>query len=239
VSDESLVQDLESVRRAAQAGDAEAQFALGWEYTKGEHVEADHREAVAWLRRAAQQGHRNATTLLAHKLELGEGVERDLDEALRLYRRAAEEGSSFAQDKCGEIENQLEKHRGVDESRTQISRNVPEEEAALALLDAACAAAPPALDRFEPVGKWIIKGTDERADMTADLKSDGSADLGFPFLGFSVPGSWAFDGTSELAIQGNTFGYPFGMVIHILGPSDSGFHGTEKTRGLPFELRRL
>ena len=44
-------------RKAAEQGDADAQFYLGWAYvTNGEGVPKDEVEAVKWYRKAAEQG---------------------------------------------------------------------------------------------------------------------------------------------------------------------------------------
>ena len=46
----------DAFRRAAEQGDAKAQFSLGWCYSKGEGVAKDTKKAVAWYRKAAEQG---------------------------------------------------------------------------------------------------------------------------------------------------------------------------------------
>ena len=43
-------------RWAAEHGDAEAQFYLGWIYAKGQGVARDDAEAVKWYRKAAEHG---------------------------------------------------------------------------------------------------------------------------------------------------------------------------------------
>ena len=55
------------VRKAAEAGDAEAQYRLGLMYAKGDGVEEDQWEAVDWLRKAAKQGHKPARNELAKR----------------------------------------------------------------------------------------------------------------------------------------------------------------------------
>jgi len=47
-------------RKAAEQGDAGAQYNLGVMYKNGQGVKQDHAEAVRWLRKAAEQGHANA-----------------------------------------------------------------------------------------------------------------------------------------------------------------------------------
>jgi hypothetical protein len=54
----------ESFRKAAEQGDAPAQFRLGGAYFFGRGVAEDHAEAVRWWRKAADQGHAGAQDLL-------------------------------------------------------------------------------------------------------------------------------------------------------------------------------
>ena len=44
----------------AEAGDAKAQFNLGYMYAKGQGVEKDFKEAVKWFQKAADQGYAHA-----------------------------------------------------------------------------------------------------------------------------------------------------------------------------------
>ena len=49
-------QDIDQLRKAADQGDALAQYNLGVAYAAGEGVPEDDREAVKWYRKAADQG---------------------------------------------------------------------------------------------------------------------------------------------------------------------------------------
>ena len=49
---------ISELRRAAEQGDAHAQYNLGLAYWDGEGVRRDHAEAVAWWRRAASRATR-------------------------------------------------------------------------------------------------------------------------------------------------------------------------------------
>jgi len=51
-------------RKAAEQGDAEAQFNLGRAFVNGEGVDKDKMEAVKWLRLAAEQGYEDAEEML-------------------------------------------------------------------------------------------------------------------------------------------------------------------------------
>ena len=55
---------VESIRKAAEQGDAGAQYNLSVCYRKGEGVLRDMGQAVGWLRKAAEQGHAQAQEVL-------------------------------------------------------------------------------------------------------------------------------------------------------------------------------
>ena len=52
--------DLDALRQAAEQGDAEAQYSLGYRYATGVGVSQDYAEAARWLRLAAEQGPRSS-----------------------------------------------------------------------------------------------------------------------------------------------------------------------------------
>ena len=87
--------------RAAELGNAEAQYQMGEIYNSGRFagndVEQDETEAVRWWRMAAEQGFAEAQAELGRSYEIGRGVEKDRNESLKWYRLAAENGSLEAQ----------------------------------------------------------------------------------------------------------------------------------------------
>ena len=68
-------------REAAERGDAQAQYLLGFMYASGEGVSGDDVEAVKWLRKAAEQGHAGAQYNLGVMYGNGDGVAEDDAEA--------------------------------------------------------------------------------------------------------------------------------------------------------------
>lgn len=86
-----------AVRKAAQAGNPEAQFRLGVMYGNGDGVGLDYAQARAWFEKAAAQGHENALITLAWMYANGTGVDADEDRARDLYLAAARRGSAKAQ----------------------------------------------------------------------------------------------------------------------------------------------
>ena len=79
--EQTISQDLESLRAAAQQGDAEAQMQFADEYftsgVEGVNPAVSWREASRWYRRAAQQGHGKAQFSLGRMYEQGQGVPQD------------------------------------------------------------------------------------------------------------------------------------------------------------------
>ena len=57
------------LRKAAEQGDADAQYDLGLLYARGQGVETDAAEAVFWFYKAGDQGHKRALEALR---DLGE-----------------------------------------------------------------------------------------------------------------------------------------------------------------------
>jgi len=92
------IQDLiPPLRRAAEQGNAEAQYRLGLLYADGEGVAVDYTEAERWLRAAAGQGQADAMRALSTLHANGLGVVQDTAEARRWLLAAAEAGDAAAQ----------------------------------------------------------------------------------------------------------------------------------------------
>jgi uncharacterized caspase-like protein len=73
---------------AAEAGEADAQNAVGEIFEQGLGTEPNYDLAFVWYQRAAEQGHKAAQVNLATLYETGRGVEQDKTAALNWYRRA-------------------------------------------------------------------------------------------------------------------------------------------------------
>jgi S1-C subfamily serine protease len=96
--------DAEAVRwyqKAAEQGEALAQYNLGVLYANGIGVQKDAAEAVRWYRRAAEQGDAIAQFNLGTMYRKGEGIAKDPEEAAHWYRKAAEQGLASAQYNLG------------------------------------------------------------------------------------------------------------------------------------------
>ena len=78
------------LKPAAEQGDSEAQFALGFMYETGEGVPEDDVKAAQWYEKAAQQGEPNAQNNLGLLYAFGKGVRKDLVQAYFWFDIAAE-----------------------------------------------------------------------------------------------------------------------------------------------------
>ncbi len=79
-------------RRAAQLGDAEAQYTLALMLDTGSGISPNPGQARYWYRRAAAQGNVHAQHHLAEMLRDGRGERPDQNEAVSWFLRAAELG---------------------------------------------------------------------------------------------------------------------------------------------------
>lgn len=94
----------QSYRKAADAGDAHAQYVLAQQYAVGgAGVAQDAVAAFRWYQLAAEQGHKEAQSALGACYLAGNGVERDLQQALHWLLKAAEQGDPKAQWNLGAV----------------------------------------------------------------------------------------------------------------------------------------
>lgn len=96
-SPEEKAVSIQRTRKAAEAGDTDAQETLGFIYQMGDGVEQNYEEAVRWYRLAAEKGKAQAQFKLGLCYERGEGVEQNYMEAVKWYKLAADQGDADAQ----------------------------------------------------------------------------------------------------------------------------------------------
>lgn len=87
--------------RAAEAGNATAQFQLGLLYLEGKGVDVNPEFAARWFELAAEQGHVAAQNNIGSLYESGRGVEQSYARAFEWYERAAKQNDLFAQNNLG------------------------------------------------------------------------------------------------------------------------------------------
>lgn len=90
-----------NTRAAAEAGDADAQFALAFSLAANP-AGGDYTQAMEWYRKAADQNHRLAQFNLGQMFAHGQGTACDEAMAAMWIRRAAEGGDAGAQFNLGE-----------------------------------------------------------------------------------------------------------------------------------------
>src|ERR1700730_4925205 len=88
-------------QKAADQGNAAAQFELGRMYASGHGVPEDEAEAANWVRKAADHGYANAQMMLGTMYGTGHGVPQDHAAAMKWYRKAAHQGNAGAQSLLG------------------------------------------------------------------------------------------------------------------------------------------
>jgi hypothetical protein len=90
-------------RKAAEAGNASAQFELGLIYDDGQGVAQDYKQAMAWYEKAAAQGNAPAQYNLGVLYGQGHGVAQDPKQAASWYEKAAAQGFAPAQAALGSL----------------------------------------------------------------------------------------------------------------------------------------
>jgi len=94
-------------REAAEQGNVNSQYALGWLYRSGEGVPQDNLQAKFWWEKAAEGGLADAQINLALDYESGGCVEQDYIHSAFWYRKAAEQGNEDAWEDYYEALNKL------------------------------------------------------------------------------------------------------------------------------------
>ncbi|WP_405383150.1 zinc-ribbon domain-containing protein [Phascolarctobacterium sp.] len=88
---------VEWFRKAAEQGNARAQYLLGRCFWSGDGVVQDEKEAVMWFQKAANQDYARAQATMGDAYNLGRGVKRNLELSVEWMRKAANQGLPYAQ----------------------------------------------------------------------------------------------------------------------------------------------
>jgi TPR repeat protein len=83
--------------KAADQGDATAQFQIGAMYAAGRGVEKNCEKGISWLNKSASQGYAWGQAALATKYLNGDCTSQDYAQAMDWYRKAADQGLAVAQ----------------------------------------------------------------------------------------------------------------------------------------------
>jgi TPR repeat protein len=100
-------------QKAADQGNANAQYNLGVMYANGQGVAKDDAQAASWYRKAAEQGSALAQNNLGSMYRYGLGVTQNNAEAVKWYRKPADQGNAGAQFNLGVM---YEKGQGVQQN---------------------------------------------------------------------------------------------------------------------------
>jgi TPR repeat protein len=107
------------LRKAADQGDADAEYGVGLSYHDGlggGAIPRDYAQALVWFRKSADQGFARAQNDLGAMYQNAQGVTQDYQQAMTWYRKAADQGYGIAQLNVGLLyENGL----GVTRDREQ------------------------------------------------------------------------------------------------------------------------
>jgi TPR repeat protein len=101
--EKDIAKGLAWLGKAAEGGDASAQFSLAWVYLNGTGVPRDDARGAQWMRRAAGQGHTLAMNDMGWLLEYGRGVPANAPAAADWYRKGAEAGFGQSQMHYGRV----------------------------------------------------------------------------------------------------------------------------------------
>ena len=110
------VDEVNKDRRAAERGDASAQFKMALRYDSGQGVPQNYTKAVEWLHKAAEQGFVKAQYNLGSMYYSGQGVPQNNAEAAKWFLLAAEGGYASAQKNLGAMYG---KGQGMAQSNTE------------------------------------------------------------------------------------------------------------------------
>lgn len=87
---------ISSLMSAANSGDRNAEFGIGFLYYYGFGLNGDAVQGVEWFRKAAEQGDANAQNSLGFAYITGRGVAKDVAKAKFWWEQAAAQGNAAA-----------------------------------------------------------------------------------------------------------------------------------------------
>jgi TPR repeat protein len=128
------------LKKAAENGNAEAQFELGRIYGNGDGVPQDYETAIDWLEKAASQRHAKAQESLGSIYANGVGVKQDFSAARNWYMKAARNGLGSAQYlvatmyRFGLFESEMDMDQAIDWYHRAANQNVAAAQLALGKL---------------------------------------------------------------------------------------------------------
>lgn len=86
------------LRKAADQGDASAQYLTGFNYREGDGVRQDYQKALYWLKKSSDQGYARAQFSLGIMYSDGEGVSLNKSIAKEWFGKACDNGEQYGCD---------------------------------------------------------------------------------------------------------------------------------------------
>lgn len=86
---------IDSLKKSAEEGNAEAMYSLATAYEKGNGVNADSIQALRWYEAAARKGHYWALDQIGPMCLFGRGVQKNPKKGVEWLKKSAEKGSTF------------------------------------------------------------------------------------------------------------------------------------------------
>ena len=107
------IMDINSLTKAAKAGQAGAQFYLATKYQYGKDIQKDERQAFAWYKAAADQGLAVAQLNVGRMLADGIGTRKDEALARQYFEKAASRGDNRASFNLAMMEEKKKNYMGA------------------------------------------------------------------------------------------------------------------------------
>ncbi len=167
---EDSVNNFETVKEAAEAGNTREMTNLGILYLNGTGTEQDYAEALLWFEEAADEGDMKAPRYLGLIYENGWGVDSSYEKAVGYYTLAADKGDITGQYLLGQL---YEKGLGVEQDY-QKAYDLYIKSAARG--DIICLPAMMALGNMYEQGLGVDKDTDTALEWYAKGAALGDAD---------------------------------------------------------------
>jgi TPR repeat protein len=111
-----LPEHISALIKAAEGGDAEAQFLLGQKYRLGLGVKKSNSEAIKWYRKSADQNYARGQNAMGQMHRHGLGIEQNYSDALAWYHKAIEQNNPLAMSNLGVMHQFGE---GVEQNYTE------------------------------------------------------------------------------------------------------------------------
>lgn len=119
----NLAKAVANYRKAADAGNAQGQYNLGYCYAHGFGVAMDSATGLKWLLKASDQGSVNARNEIGANARDGNGVAKDPAVAAKWFRSAADGGSAGGQANLGALYlNGIGVERDLDQARIWLQK---------------------------------------------------------------------------------------------------------------------